>query len=189
MTANLIRGNFRVLGQRGIVVLLLVVLASLVKPCRAMADDGLFIYEDDGETIVYDVTEAGLASIHMEGVLTIPSRVTTVRSTAFAMIPLYGVALRQLIIDGGDPLFELDEDGKNALAAINGSLESITVNGSGLTTEHLATLLTGLDNVGTLTKIDIYDDGFPLDAVFDAADIQTNTSGMRVVLPAARVGR
>lgn len=149
-----------------------------------------FTYADDEQTIVSGTTEAAIYQIRDEGSLTIPSNVVRVTPYAFYQIKQYGnnAPLEQLIIEG-NPEFEIDEDnGKNALADLNEYLAVIEIQGTSMTVENIGNMLAGCDNTGTLEKIDIYNNEFPLNADITSEAVNDNTmSNMRVVLPAARV--
>ena len=155
---------------------------------NANAQTECFIYDDEEETIVSGINfEAALTEINNQGSLTIPSSVVKVSPYAFS---LYGstLQLEKLIIEG-NPEFELDEDeGKNALAYLNQHLSVIEIQGTAMTAANIGKMLEGCGNTGTLEKIDIYNDKFPLDAVITSDAICANTNNMKVVLPAARVG-
>ena len=151
------------------------------------AQTACFTYDDDGKAIIAGVSTTGINTVENDGELTIPATVVTVKANAFAAIKANSKELSTLIIeDGGNPTFEL-ADGKNALADVNGSLNSLKL-GSGMSVENITTLLEGLGGKGALQRIDIYDANFPLDADITSETINANTAGVTVVLPAARVG-
>ena len=162
---------------------LLLLLLSAVQMVPAQTN--CFTYADDGKTIT-GVSTTGISTVENDGELTIPATVVTVKVGAFADIKANGKTLSALIIEeGGNPAFEL-ADGKNALADVNGSLSSLSL-GSGMSVENITTLLEGLGGKGNLSKIDIYNANFPLDASITSETINANTAGVKVVLPAARV--
>lgn len=171
------------LSMRKILCLMLLFTAQML---FAQTDE-YFTYSDDGKSIISGVTEAGIRYIFAENSLSIPANVEKVNHDAFSLIKQYSSAeLTQLIIDGGNPEFELS-DGKNALADVNHCLAGIEIQGSSMTTENIRKLLTGLNNTGTLEKIDIYNDNFPFDVTITSTAIDENTTGVKIVLPAARV--
>ena len=152
------------------------------------AQTDCFTYEDDAKTIVDGINGSSMSYIEDEdkGALTIPSRVTTIRHYAFALIR-NSKAFSDLVIDGGNPEFEAD-DGRNALADVNNDVSKIEIKGNAMTLENIAKMLEGKGGTGKLERIDIYSDAFPLDASITSTTINENTEGVRVVLPAARVG-
>lgn len=156
---------------------------------NANAQTECFIYDDEEETIVSGINfEAALTEINNQGRLTIPSNVVKIMPSAFFQIKQYGnnAPLEQLVIEG-NPEFELDE-GKNALADLNDYLSVVEIQGTAMTVANIGKMLEGCDNTGTLEKIDIYNDEFPLDAVITSEAICVNTNAVKVVMPAARVG-
>lgn len=153
---------------------------------KGVAQTECFDYEDpDAKTIVRGIVlKKVIETLQEEGKITIPSCVETVRSNALGDIKAYNCELNQLAIEG-TPTFEEDEDGKNALAALNDRLETVAIYGTAMAPDYIATLLDGCDNTGKLQKLDIYDDEFPTDICIVSAGIRSH---MRVVLPVARVG-
>ncbi len=153
---------------------------------NANAQTECFTYDDEEETIVSGINfEAALTEINNQGSLTIPSSVVKVSPYAFS---LYGSTLQlEKLIIKGNPEFELDE-GKNALADLNDYLSVVEIQGTAMTVANIGKMLEGCDNTGTLEKIDIYNDEFPLDAVITSEAICVNTNAVKVVMPAARVG-
>lgn len=159
---------------------------AVALPISAQTD--CFTYEDEAKTIVDGINGSSMSYIEDEdkGALTIPSRVTTIRHYAFALIR-NSKAFSDLVIDGGNPEFEA-YNGRNALADVNNALSKIEIKGNAMTLENIAKMLEGKGSKRALERIDIYSDAFPLDASITSTTINENTEGVRVVLPAARVG-
>ena len=160
-------------------IFLLLLLMTNLSVCMAQSDCFTIV----GTTIT-GTTEKAKTQINTYQELTIPSAVTLVYYHAFSSLAPYISKGWTLVIDGGNPLFEKYQDGQNALADVNGTLEAITFKGSDMTEENLNTLLSGCDNSGTLTRIDIE----KTDLALSGSYTLPNASGVRVVLPAARVG-
>lgn len=152
----------------------------LVTSQMASAQVDYFDYADEGQTIVSGVSPEGVAKVKAEKELTIPRQVVKVLYNAFASLQ----NLSDMTIDGGNPEFEM-QDGRNALSDVRKWLTAITINGSGMTTANIGTMLDGLGADNQIETIDIYNDAFPFDA-----SITTSASlvSAKVVLPASRVG-
>ena len=164
---------------------LLLLLLSAAQMVSAQTD--CFTYADEAQTIVTGVSDTGISKVDKEEELTIPAIVVTVKAGAFANIKDNNKTLSNLTVeDGGNPAFEL-ADGKNALADVNGSLTNLRL-GNGMNMENITTLLEGLGGKGSLSRIDIYNTDFPLEANITSETINANTADVKVVLPAARVG-
>ena len=153
-------------------LLLLVALLAWVQ--GAFADDDVFVYEDDNNTII-----SGLVWGANPKSLTIPASVTRVKEGAF----LYATNLGELIIDGGNPVFEsgvFDEDVP---------LEILNL-GSGMSTANILRLIKAIGQNNQLSIIDI--DGFT--GEFDPDDWDETlmgdylSSNVLVRLPAELVG-
>lgn len=153
----------------------------LVTSQMASAQVDCFVYDDEGQTIVSGVSTEGVAKVNTEKELTIPCQVVKVLYNAFAS--LSNQNLNDMTIDGGNPEFE-KQDGQNALSDVRQSLTAITINGSGMTTANIGTMLDGLGADNQIETIDIYNDAFPIDASITTTASLTNA---RVVLPASRV--
>ena len=155
---------------------------------RALADDvdSWYEFEDAEQTTITGVTLAGIAHIISESSLIIPSQVTNVASDAFAMIPMYNATLSELVIDGGNPVFEIDGN-ENALASVSGTLENIDM-GSGMSVANMETLLTGLGAGNNLAEILISNN--PMPNVQWTSEIMKSIlpNSVRVIMPAALVG-
>lgn len=164
---------------------ILFLFCAVALPISAQTD--CFTYEDEAKTIVDGINGSSMSYIEDEdkGALTIPSRVTTIRHYAFALIR-NSKAFSDLVIDGGNPEFEA-YNGRNALADVNNDVSKIEIKGNAMTLENIAKMLEGKGSKGALERIDIYSDAFPLDASITSPTINENTEGVRVVLPAARV--
>lgn len=105
-----------------------------------------FTYEDEGKTIIKGLTsDVGYYATE----LTIPARVTTVRSEAFSYARNGNTPLTSLIIDGGNPAFESNLFGENA-----STLTDIDM-GSGMTVANMAALLNSIGTGSPLKTIDI----------------------------------
>ena len=154
----------------------------LVTSQMASAQVDCFYYADEGQTIVSGVSTKGVAYVNAEKELTIPCQVVKVLYNAFAS--LRSKNLNDMTIEGGNPEFE-KQDGQNALSDVRQSLTAITINGSGMTTANIGTMLDGLGADNHIETIDIYNDAFPFDASITTTASRT---GARVVLPASRVG-
>ena len=152
----------------------------LVTSQMASAQVDYFDYADEGQTIVSGVSPEGVAKVKAEKELTIPRQVVKVLYNAFASLQ----NLSDMTIDGGNPEFEM-QDGRNALSDVRKWLTAITINGSGMTTANIGTMLDGLGADNQIETIDIYNDAFPFDASITTTASLTNA---RVVLPASRVG-
>ena len=121
-------------------LLLLVALLAWVQ--GAFADDDVFEYDDDNNTII-----SGLVWGANPESLTIPASVTKVKTGAFE----YATNLVELIIKGGNPLFESGVFGEDVpLATLN--------LGSGMSTNNILRLIKTIGRGNQLTQIDI--DGF-----------------------------
>ncbi|MBQ1774112.1 MAG: hypothetical protein IIZ97_07715 [Prevotella sp.] len=150
----------------------------------ASAQVDCFVYADEGQTIVSGVSTEGVAKVNTEKELTIPCQVVKVLYNAFASLSNQNLDLSDMTIDGGNPEFE-KQDGQNALSDVRQSLTAITINGSGMTTANIGTMLDGLGADNNIETIDIYNDAFPFDASITTTASLTKA---RVVLPANRVG-
>ena len=155
----------------------------LVTSQMASAQVDCFVYADEGQTIVSGVSTEGVAYVNAEKELTIPCQVVKVLYNAFASLRS-NQNLNDMAIDGGNPEFE-KQDGQNALSDVRQSLTAITINGSGMTTANIGTMLDGLGADNHIETIDIYNDAFPFNASITTTASLTNA---RVVLPASRVG-
>ena len=158
---------------------------AVALPISAQTD--CFTYKDEARTIVDGINESSLQDIAKEKAITIPSHVTTIRPNAFALFRDRSGVFSDLVIEGGNPEFEAD-DGRNALADVNDKVSRIEIKGNAMTLENIAKMLEGKGSRGALERIDIYSDAFPLDASITSTTINENTEGVRVVLPASRVG-
>ena len=156
----------------------------LVTSQMASAQVDCFDYADEGQTIVSGVSTEGVAKVNTEKELTIPCQVVKVLYNAFASLSNQNLDLSDMTIDGGNPEFE-KQDGQNALSDVRQSLTAITINGSGMTTANIGTMLDGLGADNNIETIDIYNDAFPFDASITTTASLTKA---RVVLPANRVG-
>lgn len=155
----------------------------LVTSQMASAQVDCFDYADEGQTIVSGVSTEGDSIVNADKELTIPRQVVKVLYNAFASLRS-NQNLSDMIIDGGNPEFE-KQDGQNALSDVRQSLTAITINGSGMTTANIGTMLDGLGADNNIETIDIYNDAFPFDASITTTASLTKA---RVVLPASRVG-
>lgn len=155
----------------------------LVTSQMASAQVDCFAYADEGQTIVSGVSTKGVATVNAEKELTIPRQVVKVLYNAFASLRS-NQNLNDMTIDGGNPEFE-KHDGQNALSDVRQSLTAITINGSGMTTANIGTMLDGLGADNHIETIDIYNDAFPLDAIINTS---ASLVSAKVVLPASRVG-
>lgn len=155
----------------------------LVTSQMASAQVDCFVYADEGQTIVSGVSTEGVAYVNAEKELTIPCQVVKVLYNAFASLRS-NQNLNDMAIDGGNPEFE-KQDGQNALSDVRQSLTAITINGSGMTTANIGTMLDGLGADNHIETIDIYNDAFPLDAIINTS---ASLVSAKVVLPASRVG-
>ena len=156
----------------------------LITSQMASAQVDCFVYADEGQTIVSGVSTEGVAKVNTEKELTIPCQVVKVLYNAFASLSNQNLDLSDMTIDGGNPEFE-KQDGQNALSDVRQSLTAITINGSGMTTANIGTMLDGLGADNHIETIDIYNDAFPFDASITTTASLTKA---RVVLPASRVG-
>lgn len=138
----------------------------------AQAQSNCFTYEDDvDETIIMGLTDEGLAATS----LTIPAKVTIVRSGAFN--DLYA-QMTSLIIDGGNPTFE---------GSLFGSLTNplVTIEtGISMSVANITALIASLGSQGALSTIDIA--GYTGTWV-DIALLDVLTEDVNVILPAAIV--
>lgn len=155
----------------------------LVTSQMASAQVDCFVYADVGQTIVSGVSTEGVAKVNADKELTIPRQVVKVLYNAFASLRS-NQNLNDMTIDGGNPEFE-KQNGQNALSDVRQSLTAITINGSGMTTANIGTMLDGLGADNDIETIDIYNDAFPFDASITTTASLTKA---RVVLPASRVG-
>lgn len=155
----------------------------LVTSQMASAQVDCFAYADEGQTIVSGVSTKGVATVNADKELTIPHQVVKVLYNAFASLKS-NQNLNDMTIEGGNPEFE-KQNGQNALSDVRQSLTAITINGSGMTTANIGTMLDGLGADNHIETIDIYNDAFPFDASITTTASLTNA---RVVLPASRVG-
>lgn len=156
----------------------------LVTSQMASAQVDCFDYADEGQTIVSGVSTKGVAKVNADKELTIPRQVVKVLYNAFASLRS-NQNLSDMTIDGGNPEFE-KQNGQNALSDVRQSLTAITINGSGMTTANIGTMLDGLGADNRIIKtIDIYNDAFPIDSSITTTASLTKA---RVVLPASRVG-
>lgn len=136
---------------------LLLLVALLAWMQGAFADDDVFEYEDDNNTII-----SGLVWGANPESLTIPASVKRVKEGAF----LYATNLGELIIAGGNPVFEpgvFDEDVP---------LELLNL-GSGMSTNNILRLIKTIGRGNQLTQIDI--DGFT--GEFDSDDWDETAMG------------
>ena len=153
-------------------LLLLVALLAWVQ--GAFADDDVFEYEDDNNTVI-----SGLVWGANPESLTIPASVTRVKTEAFK----YATNLEELIIAGGNPVFESGVFGENV------SLELLNL-GSGMSTNNILKLIKTIGKKNQLSIIDI--DGFT--GEFDPDDWDETAMGdylsanVLVRLPAELVG-
>ena len=85
---------------------LLLLVALLAWMQGAFADDDVFLYDDDNNTVI-----SGLVWGANPESLTIPASVKRVKTGAFE----YATNLVELIIDGGNPLFESSVFGEDVL--------------------------------------------------------------------------
>lgn len=155
----------------------------LVTSQMASAQVDCFVYADEGQTIVSGVSTEGDSIVNAAKELTIPRQVVKVLYNAFASLRS-NQNFNDMTIDGGNPEFEM-QDGRNALSDVVQSLTAITINGSGMTTANIGTMLDGLGADNNIETIDIYNDAFPFDASITTTASLTKA---KVVLPASRVG-
>lgn len=157
---------------------LLLVLLLAGSSLHGFAQADCFVYEDEGETIISSLTEAGRAATS----LTIPASVTTVRSGAFYYALQGNIPLSSLIIeDGGNPLFELNLfDRAHTLSSID--------TGNGMSEARIYALLASLGSAEALDKVYIkaYTENEGVN--WSTSEIKAVlTSGVSVALPAALV--
>jgi len=136
---------------------LLLLVALLAWMQGAFADDDVFVYEDDNNTVIKELAWGANPES-----LTIPASVTRVKTGAF----LYATNLGELIIDGGNPVFEsgvFDEDVP---------LEILNL-GSGMSTANILRLIKTIGKDNQLLQIDI--DGFT--GEFDSDDWDETAMG------------
>ena len=149
--------------------------------------DSWYEFDDDGQTITGISYPAGISHVNSEQSLIIPPQVTKVTADAFSTIASYGVTLSELIIDGGNPVFEM-ADGANALASVKTTLCDIDM-GSGMSVANMATLLEGLGSGNCLESVVITNTSIPADLQWTSEALeQALTEDVRVILPAALVG-
>lgn len=156
----------------------------LVTSQMASAQVDCFVYADEGQTIVSGVSTEGVATVNADKELTIPRQVVKVLYNAFASLSNQNLDLSDMIIDGGNPEFEM-QDGRNALSDVVQSLTAITLKGSQMTAANIGTMLDGLGDGNLIETIDIYNDAFPLDTIINTS---ASLVSAKVVLPASRVG-
>ena len=157
---------------------LLLTLLLAVTSLHGLAQAECFEYEDEGETIISSLTEAGRAATS----LTIPASVTTVRSGAFYYALQGNTPLSSLIIeDGGNPLFE-----SNLFERAH-TLSSIDT-GNGMSEARIYALLASLGSAEALDKVYIkaYTENEGVNWLTDEIKAVL-TSDVSVTLPAALV--
>jgi hypothetical protein len=158
-----------------------------------MAQSEYFTYDDDDEkTIITGITREGVLYFSEENAITIPQQVTRVRSGAFWAIGDYHQEIENLVIDGGNPYFEvgaLDENYQDE--GVQSSLTSISL-GSGMSEINIKSLIKqGLKTRNALEKIEINGiTGGDIKNISwkDDGDINAVlTEDVKVMLPAALV--
>lgn len=158
---------------------LLLVLLLAGSSLHGFAQADCFVYEDEGNTIITDLTDAGQAAT----TLTIPKEVTTVRSGAFYYASQGNIPLSSLIIeDGGNPEFEANLFGGRAHMLTN------IDTGNGMSEARIYALLTSLGSKEELENIFIkaYTESDNVDWTTDEIKAVL-TNEVTVTMPAALV--
>lgn len=158
---------------------LLLVLLLAGSSLHGFAQADCFVYEDEGKTIITDLTDAGQAAT----TLTIPKEVTTVRSGAFYYASQGNIPLSSLIIeDGGNPEFEANLFGGRAHMLTN------IDTGNGMSEARIYALLTSLGSKEELENIFIkaYTESDNVDWTTDEIKAVL-TNEVTVTMPAALV--
>ena len=136
------------------------------------AQSDCFEYEDDGKTIINELTSTGRAATS----LTIPKEVTTVRSEAL----YYSANASALIIEaGGNPVFE-----PHLFGGRTNPLGDIQILGNSMTVANISKLFTSLGAQGVLSTV--YIEGYS----GEWSDIEETgmlASDVSVTMPAALV--
>lgn len=150
--------------------LLVVLMVGCSLPVVADSDNDVFEYEDEGKTVI-----CGLLNPETHSTLTIPPQVVTVRRYALADAS----HLTELVIEGGNPKFEINVFPENSV------LTTIDM-GSGMTEENMRNLLRVAGKEGNIEIVDIQGcvDNPTLDFQWDDGILKV---GAIVRLPAALV--
>lgn len=156
-----------------------------------MAQSDYFTYEDEEMTIITGITPEGISFFSDENAITIPQQVTRVCSDAFLAIGDYHKEIDNLIIDGGNPIFEngaLDEYSQSG--GIQSSLISINL-GNGMTENNIKSLFKqGLKSRNNLEKVEINGIQDVDIKTINWNDVDINavlTEDVKVMIPAALV--
>ena len=126
---------------------LLLLVALLAWMQGAFADDDVFLYDDDNNTVIRGINPN--VNVYNLTSLTIPATVTEVQDEAFQA----AIKLEELYIDGGDPIF-----GANVFNG-NAPLSDLYL-GSGMSSANIRNLIfsIGPDNDLDIIEIDGYTD-------------------------------
>jgi hypothetical protein len=166
--------------------ILLALLCAVTLSVKAQeGEQEFFVYDGGDTTIITGLTTVGTGSEE----LTIPDYVTLVKPHAFDGNT---AGLNLVVIDGGNPVFELDEDGLNALSDVRTTLTILDLC-DGMTIENIKYLINGIGTTNNLETIVIdqckTDDSSPT----TISDIQWTeeevnlSSNCHVMLPAELV--
>ena len=154
-------------------LLLLVALLAWVQ--GAFADDDVFVYDDDNNTVISGINPN--VNVYNLTSLTIPPTVTEVQDEAFQA----AIKLEELYIDGGDPIF-----GANVFKG-NAPLSNLYL-GSGMSSANIRNLIF---SIGTNNDLDIIEiDGYtdPNARIKWTDMVGYLSSDVKVRLPAELVG-
>ncbi len=151
-------------------------LLSLLTCTQAKAQEDCFVYADGDKTQISGMTYKGEAATE----LTIPAKVTDVFNYALAD---RSPNLSTLVIDGGDPAFDLNVWGGNLPTNL-----TLIKMGNAMSVGNMKKVLLSLETVNSLSKVEI--DGYTPAGNISWTDTDIKavlTSGVNVVLPAELV--
>ena len=155
--------------------LYLVMLLLLTGIMTGYAQSNCFMYEDEGKTIITDLTETGQVATS----LTIPATVTAIRSEAFEMASNLLTGL--YVENGGNPTFEPRLFGENA-----NTLTMIEM-GDNMSVANMIALLQSVGTFKEGTTISAYGFSGDSDATDDTWDAVNWENVSSVMLPAELV--
>lgn len=155
-------------------------------------ENGNFVYENEGDTVLVRLSTTGISNIITNKSISIPSNVKRVVQGAFSLLQAYGQHLLTLVIEG-NPKFEKadNEGGESSLddntseAGVQSHLTTIEM-GSNMSQENMQALLLCLESRHSLSTVEITGNVGSISWTSDAIK-GVLTADVKVVVPATMV--
>ena len=155
-------------------------------------ENGNFVYENEGDTVLVRLSTTGISNIITNKSISIPSNVKRVVQGAFSLLQANGQHLLTLVIEG-NPKFEKadNEGGESSLddntseAGVQSHLTTIEM-GSNMSQENMQALLLCLESRHSLSTVEITGNVGSISWTSDAIK-GVLTADVKVVVPATMV--